>query len=101
MKSIFIVLTLVLFSCGMSKNKENTVENNQTKGEIILSDDCVMINSSIDGKELKMYPVNLDKQYHQSGLVILFDYSPSKAPQPTNCSVDRVVTVQNVSIFKK
>lgn len=44
-----------------------------------------------------MYPVNLDEKLQIDGIKIKFSYHPSKARQPENCAVDRVVALENVS----
>ncbi len=100
MKTIFLFITLLLFSCGTAKNTD-AIMTNQTKGKVIISDNCVTIQASVDDKVLRFYPVNLNDEFKKENLEILFDYSPSKAQQPTNCSIDMVVTVREVSIVKK
>ncbi len=101
MEVFFFILSLLLLSCGTSKNKEMVETTNQTKGVIVNTDACVTIETTTEGKKVTMYPVNLDEQFQKTDLEILFDYQPSKAPQPTDCKVDFVVSVSNVSLFKK
>lgn len=50
-----------------------------------------------NGKSITMYPVNLDDTYKIEGVKIKFDYTPSRAMQPENCSVDKVVSLNNVT----
>jgi len=100
MKALFLILTLSLLSCGTSKNNETTLAG-QTKGVVVVTDDCAIIEVTLDGEKITMYPINLDNTFKKTDLIILFDHSPSKAPQPTNCNVDRVVSVQNVRLFEK
>ncbi|MDG2464922.1 MAG: hypothetical protein P8M61_07520 [Crocinitomicaceae bacterium] len=47
------------------------------------------------------YPVNLDKQYHKEGLLIKFNFAPSRAPSPESCTADAVISVSEVEILKK
>ena len=47
------------------------------------------------------YPVNLDKQYHKEGLLIKFNFAPSRAPSPESCTADMVISVSEVVIIKK
>ncbi|HIP31194.1 MAG TPA: hypothetical protein EYG86_00385 [Crocinitomicaceae bacterium] len=100
MKSTFIFLTLILFACGTSKGNNTGQDESKTTGKIFLGDACVYINATVDGKPISMYPINLEEQFKVSDLKISFDFSPSRAPQPTDCVVDRVVTVSNVFIVK-
>jgi len=99
MKTFFLILSLSLLSCGTSKNSETT-DNNQTKGLIINTEACTSIEVTLEGKKITMYPINLDETFNKAGLIILFDYLPSKAPQPINCNIDMVVSLSNVSLAK-
>ena len=47
------------------------------------------------------YPVNLDKQYHKEGLLIKFNFAPSRAPSPESCTADAVISVSEVELIKK
>ena len=99
MKVLFLLISILFLSCGTQKNNAETIEN-QTKGTIVKSENCTYIEVIIEKDMLTMYPVNMSDEFKKSGLKISFDYRPSKAPQPANCKVDRVISVSNVSLIK-
>jgi len=99
MKTFFLILSLSLLSCGTSKNSETT-NTNQTRGVIVNTDACTTIEVST-GEKMTLYPINLDEKFQKAGLIIMFDYLPSKAPQPTDCKADMVVAISNVSLVKE
>tara|TARA_B110000285_G_scaffold143059_1_gene159859 strand:- start:2341 stop:2643 length:303 start_codon:yes stop_codon:yes gene_type:complete len=100
MKVVYLLFVIVLFSCSTQKELGPTGENGQNTGTIEIGNDCTFIHSDIDGDSITMYPVHLDKQFCISGKQIQFDYSISRAPQPTKCIVDLVVSISNVSLLK-
>lgn len=98
MKIVIMFFALFLFACGTQKNSK--LESNQSRGIVELSEHCTIIHSEIEGKPITMYPVNIEDKFKKEGLKIQFDFALSRAAQPTNCIVDRVVSVSNVSISK-
>jgi hypothetical protein len=48
-----------------------------------------------------VYPVQLDDKFKKEGLSLNFNFTVSKAMSPTDCQVDYVVVLDNVSITKK
>ena len=64
-------------------------------------DACIYIDASIkiEGvvKNKTLYPVNLDEKFQKNGSKINFDFTLSRAMQPSGCDVDYVVSVSNVS----
>ena len=97
MKSIIIFFTLILFSCGTQKSNDSTSENGQNIGTVELGENCTVIHTNINGLPVTMYPVYIDAQFKQTDLEIKFDFALSRAAQPTDCIVDRVVSISNVS----
>ena len=91
---------MILFSCGAQINQGSIIENGQIIGTVEVGDNCAFICTRIDGKSVTMYPVNLEQQFKKSDVKIQFNFAISRAAQPTNCKVDRVVSVSNVSIVK-
>ena len=100
MKGLFLFFTLILFACGASKNTENNSNLGKTSGVVVISNDCTYIKATVDGKTVTMYPVNLEKKYKIADTMLNFDFAMSRGAQPTNCQVDKVVSVSNLSIAK-
>ena len=100
MKVYYLLFVIVLFSCATEKESGLIGENGQNTGTIVVGNDCTFIHTYIDGDSIIMYPVNLEKKFSISGKQIQFDYLISRAPQPTNCIVDRVVSLSKVSFLK-
>ncbi|MEY3236071.1 MAG: hypothetical protein RI883_172 [Bacteroidota bacterium] len=105
MKTAFLV-SILFFSISCSTQKEiieNGISASETvdivKGTVHMDEKgCpIYIISKIDGASFKMYPVNLEDQFKIDGLKIKFSYNLSRAMQPENCQVDKVVSVENVS----
>ena len=101
-----ILFSVLIFSISCSSQKEiveNGTKNSETvqviKGTVHVSNEgCPLyITAKIDGQLMKLYPVNLEKSYKIDGLKIKFSYNLSRAMQPENCQVDKVVSVENVS----
>jgi hypothetical protein len=89
-------------ACKSRKNAEvSTSETPLKDGIVHVSKECgVVITITESGSELKLYPVNLSDEFKKEGLHISFSSLPSRAMQPTGCSVDRVVSVENVKKTK-
>ena len=102
----FILFSVLFFSISCSTQKE-IIENGTfdseavqiVKGTVYVSQEgCpVFITAKIDGALVKMYPVNLEEQYKIDGLKIKFSFNLSRAMQPENCKVDKVVSIENVT----
>lgn len=92
-------------SCGtgneMAKNSDPVaMEDTRLVGKVRIGerDGCPFyLETYEDGRSLTMYPVNLDDKFKIEGVKIKFDYTPSRAMQPENCSVDKVVSLNNVT----
>jgi hypothetical protein len=62
---------------------------------------CPVSIDMVDGDLFSsVYPVNLDKKYHQEGLRLKFTYTPSRAASPESCTADMVVALDNIEIIK-
>jgi hypothetical protein len=105
MKTV-ILFSVLLFSISCATHKEivenGTFESEQVqiaKGTVCVSQEgCpVFITAKIDGALVKMYPVNLEEQFKIDGLKIKFSFNLSRAMQPENCKVDKVVSIENVT----
>ncbi len=105
MKTV-ILFSVLFFSISCSTQKE-IIENGTfdseavqiVKGTVYISKEgCpVFITAKIDGVLVKMYPVNLEEQFKIDGLKIKFSFNLSRAMQPENCEVDKVVSLENVT----
>jgi hypothetical protein len=105
MKTV-ILFSVLFFSISCSTQKE-IIENGTfeseavqiVKGTVYISEEgCpVFITAKIDGALVKMYPVNLEEQFKIDGLKIKFSFNLSRAMQPENCKVDKVVSLENVT----
>lgn len=107
----FILILLLICSCGSAKNQNS----DQTKvttiytGTVHLSDNgcpyyieinkCFVSNLYYLGK--KIYPIQLDDKFKKKGLKLKFNFTLSKAMSPADCNVDYVVSLENVSVTKK
>lgn len=106
----FVILVLISFlgSCCAQKEvlKDENIDTNPTTEEstisgkvYISSEGCPFYIIAIEeGKEVKMYPVNLEESFKKNGIKIKFSYNLSRAMQPSNCQVDKVVSVSNVKL---
>lgn len=66
-------------------------------GKVRTSDTCPLyLETYEDGKLVTMYPVNLEENLKNNGVKISFTYTLSRAKQPENCRVDKVVALDNV-----
>lgn len=110
MKSIFLLsITALFFACGTAKkaNADNASTKGNYYGTVHLSaNGCPYYieiqkskNTNIEKESFKnVYPVNLDEKYRKDGLKIHFNYNISRAMTPAGCTVDAVVSVENVSV---
>lgn len=93
----------MFMSCASSR-KANQVEDSikdKQIGVVHLDSGCgAIITSQIDGADMKLYPVNLSSDFKKEGIKISFVSMPSRAMQPENCRVDRIVSVENVQKIK-
>lgn len=84
----------------VEEQKEVIVEHaNEVElvGKVRTSDTCPLyLETYEDGKLVTMYPVNLEDHLKQNGVKISFTYILSRAKQPENCRVDKVVALENV-----
>lgn len=105
---LFLISTLVVMSCCTSKEAtlntannpvDEVVQDNRIVGKVRINDTAclVYIEAFEDGKMVNMYPVNLEEKLKIDGIKIKFEYVPSRAMQPENCVVDKVVALNNVT----
>lgn len=70
-------------------------------GKIVMGGDCPLyLEANESNARVTMYPVNLDPQFQKNGLKISFFYQPSRAKQPAECVVDKVVSLEDVQLLK-
>lgn len=106
--TLFILLFLT-FACSMHNHHQ---QDNVMDDDLSIAQDDTFIMGTvrvgqkecllyIETKEndqlVRWYPINLDESFQIDGIQIKFNYHPSKARQPENCIVDKVVAVDNVS----
>ena len=98
------LITIFLSSCGNSAEvieevAEVIIDGIQVYGTVKVNrNNCpVYIEAIEEGEITRMYPVNLDDSFKVDGQKINFDYTISKAKQPLDCPVDKVVTVYKVT----
>ena len=60
---------------------------------------CLVSNLEYLGKTI--YPIQLDDKFKKDGLKLKFNFTTSRAMSPTDCLVDYVVSLENVSVSKK
>jgi hypothetical protein len=110
----FTYIFLILFglvACGTSNEVilvESGAESIESDGKIsgtvyVSLKGCpVLIETTIAGEKLRLYPVNLDDAYKTDGIRIYFHYTISRAMQPEGCTlIDRVVAVENVEEIRR
>ena len=108
--SIAVSLLFISVSCGSSNNAEvtpltkeevNESQNVQT-GVVQYREGCEWVIEVVENQEkLVFYPVNLPSEYQKKGIRLSFIFQPSRAPQPANCVVDRVVSVEQIKLIKE
>jgi hypothetical protein len=109
MKIVFLALTLILVaSCGTQKeavqsnenssNVEQTANDGMIVGIVRMNPKgCPLyLDANENGEEITMYPVNLDEKFKKDGIRIKFTYTPSRAMQPEECNVNKVVALDSV-----
>ena len=113
MRFVFYI-TVLLFLSACASHKEIAEPVIKEVGETAVVDDgfsvgivritdkgCFYyIEVNEKGVPMKMYPVNLDDKYKKEGIRIQFTYYPSRAMQPENCFVDKVIAVNDVTELK-
>ena len=110
MKILFLALTAVLIaSCGTQKevvvsndngaNVEQVTKEGMLVGIVRMNPKgCPLyLDVNENGEAITMYPVNLDEKYKKDGIRLEFTYTPSRAMQPENCNVTKVVALDNVT----
>jgi hypothetical protein len=113
MRSLFFLTAIIILTaCANQKeivNSENhgdqvveNVEDGFTVGMVRITDKGCFCYLEVNenGALLKMYPVNLDEKYKKEGIRLKFTYNVSRAMQPENCFVDKVVALENVVELK-
>lgn len=106
------LILFLIFSCGNGKqlksktNKETTIY----KGIVHLNkngcpfyieiNQCLVSNLSYYLGKI-IYPIQLDEKFKKDGLNLKFNFTVSRAMSPTDCKVDYVVSLENVSVTKK
>ena len=114
---ILLITSSILFSCSIKKNNIEKIDDekiiyNRIIGIIFqtknndnsnLSDVCPFIikTKTYSGKNITMYPINLDDKFKKDGISIRFTYAVSRAMQPKNCNCNQVVSVSDVTILRK
>lgn len=98
-KFTYIFAGFLFISCASSKKASQELDSIKgiQIGVVHLESACgAIISTQIDGVEMRLYPVNLGNDFKKEGIKISFQSIPSRAMQPENCKVDRVVCVENV-----
>jgi hypothetical protein len=98
----FALLLVLLAGCSLQKNILPLVDG-EVKGEIQINDDTcgAIIVAKINGKKMRLYPVNLPEKLKQNGDEIIFTYVQSRAPQPEGCLIDMVIALESSRSLKK
>jgi hypothetical protein len=60
---------------------------------------CLVSKIEYLGKTI--YPIQLDDKFKKEGLKLKFNLNLSRAMSPTDCQIDYVVSLENVSVTKK
>lgn len=104
-------MIFLICSCGSSKNqnKDQSKETTIYTGTVRLNNNgcpyyieinkCLVSNLEYLGKTI--YPIQLDDKFKKEGLNLKFNFTVSRAMSPTDCLVDYVVSLENVSVSKK
>ena len=98
----FALLLILLAGCSLQKNALPLVKG-EVKGEIQINDDTcgAIIVAKINGKKMRLYPVNLPESLQQNGNEIVFTYVQSRAPQPEGCVIDMVIALESSRTIKR
>jgi len=105
---IFSATVLLAAACTMhKKNVDNVLTDDNSLSQVdamtvgtvhVGQKECpLFIETKEEDMIVTMYPINLDEKLQIDGSKIKFSYHPSKARQPENCAVDKVVALENVS----
>jgi hypothetical protein len=110
MKAVFYITSLLILSaCATHKDistpdhkevvETESTDDVKTVGIVRITDKGCFCYLEVNEKGvlLKMYPVNLDEKYKKEGTRIQFTYHLSRAMQPENCFVDKVIAVDDVT----
>ncbi|MFN5147856.1 MAG: hypothetical protein ACK5EK_02515 [Flavobacteriia bacterium] len=110
MKIFIMAFTAILFtSCGIQKevsgsNSSATDAEQSTDDTMIVGivrmnpKGCPLyLDANENGEAITMYPVNLDDKFKKDGIRLKFSYTPSRAMQPEDCNVTKVVALENVT----
>lgn len=112
MNKIFFFILLVIVSCRTSKWEDSSdkIETTNFTGIVHLNENgcphfieisnCLVSNLTYYiGK--KVYPVQLEEKFRKEGLIVTFNLTISKALSPTDCQIDYVVSLENLSMVSK
>jgi hypothetical protein len=91
------ILCLTIVSCKTCKNSNNPpveavpsvdYSDSTIVGKVFIGETCPLYIEAYEGEnKVILYPVNLDES---------FQYTLSRAKQPSTCAVDKVVSLENV-----
>ncbi len=106
-----ILFLLLICSCRSAKNQNSDQSKGRTiyTGTVHLNNNgcpyyieinkCLVSNLEYLGKTI--YPIQLDAKFKKEGLKLKFNLNLSRAMSPTDCQIDYVVSLDNVSVTKK
>ncbi len=106
-----ILFLLLICSCRSAKNQISDQSKGSTiyTGTVHLNNNgchyyieinkCLVSNIEFLGKTI--YPIQLDDKFKKEGVKLKFNLSLSRAMSPSDCQVDYVVSLENVSVTKK
>ena len=121
MKLSIIALSIVLSACASHKEtKELNQESEEVKEQVVnerpqtqdqvdntiygrvdLSNEtCDVLIHVREGDILyTLYPVNLSDEYKVQDLKMTFTYTPSRAPSPEGCDVNKVAVLNQIKVI--
>jgi hypothetical protein len=100
-----LIICLTIVSCKTCKNSNLTTEavplvdysDSTIVGKVFVGETCPLYIEAYEGENrVILYPVNLDESLQFTGAFIRFQYTLSRAKQPSTCAVDKVVSLENV-----
>jgi hypothetical protein len=100
------ILCLAIVSCKTCKNSNTPpieaapavdYSDSTIVGKVFVGETCPLYIEAYEGEnKVILYPVNLDEGLQFTGAFIRFQYTLSRAKQPSTCAVDKVVSLENV-----
>ena len=99
------ILCITIVSCKTCKNSDLPIEvspevdysDSTIVGKVFVGEACPLYIEAYEGENrVILYPVNLDESLQFTGAFIRFQYTLSRAKQPSTCAVDKVVSLENV-----